>query len=261
MQTSRALTVLLGGVLLLSAACSGGDATGDDLAAAELAAQTGNAQPQAPATQPDADADEPQLPVETYEVYLTRDPFEPLLAAASDQPGTGQPGAPAPGAPGDGGAPAPGDDTPIVLDVFTDSGGTPRATLQVGGATYTVGVGDAFGDGYLVLSIDDPCVTLERNGDVVTACETGDPAPGGSGSDPCTGTDEVVCDGAVVTLVDVIAGDPARAIVQVDTTAYEVGEGDTFAGSFLVLTIDPPCVTMLYGDDAFTLCEGQQVLK
>lgn len=85
---------------------------------------------------------------------------------------------------------------------------------------------------------------------------------GGGGTtipdDPCTGSGEVVCDGQVVALVDV---DATTAVVRVDGVVYTVAEGMTFATSYRVVTIDGSCVTLLYGDDVFTLCEGEQVLK
>jgi hypothetical protein len=67
----------------------------------------------------------------------------------------------------------------------------------------------------------------------------------------------------VVHLVDVFVDEDGteRAIVQVDDRLYEVVAGQEFANNFRVQSIDPPCVTLLYGDDAFSLCEGEQVLK
>lgn len=50
-------------------------------------------------------------------------------------------------------------------------------------------------------------------------------------------------------------------MVQIDETVYEVRVGETFAGNYLVRSIDPPCATLLFGDDAFTLCEGESALK
>ena len=72
----------------------------------------------------------------------------------------------------------------------------------------------------------------------------------------------MVCDGHRVSLVDVFEeGGESRAAVRVDDTLYEVATGETFASSFQVRSVEPPCVTLLYGDDAFTLCEGESVLK
>ena len=82
---------------------------------------------------------------------------------------------------------------------------------------------------------------------------------GGAATDACSGDEnETVCEGRVVTVDDVSA---AEARVVVDGAIFTVGVGDEFATSFRVLALDPPCVTMLYGDEAFTLCTGVTVLK
>jgi hypothetical protein len=47
----------------------------------------------------------------------------------------------------------------------------------------------------------------------------------------------------------------------VDGTVYTVEEGERFATSFELLSLNGDCATMLYGDDQFTLCEGEEILK
>jgi hypothetical protein len=65
-----------------------------------------------------------------------------------------------------------------------------------------------------------------------------------------------------VRLVDVFTqGGRQRAQVQVDGTVYTVDEGETFAESFEVLSVSNDCATMLFGDDQFTMCEGEEILK
>lgn len=88
---------------------------------------------------------------------------------------------------------------------------------------------------------------------------------GGGGTTPpeelCTESEsEAVCEGLVVELVGI---DPQTgdAIIRVGGAEYMVGVGDEFADRFRVLAIDAPCVTLLYGDESFTLCEGDRVLK
>lgn len=65
-----------------------------------------------------------------------------------------------------------------------------------------------------------------------------------------------------VKLVDVFTrdGEP-RAQVQVDSTVYTVSEGETFADNFKLLSISGSCASLLFGDDQFTLCEGEEILK
>lgn len=229
------------------------------------------------------------LTIETYEIFLSRDPFEPVIPApvvgdgGTDTDGDGTPDVVIVDGDGDG---VPGSDdgddgngggqhNAVLIDVFVDDSGETRALIRVDDRIYTVGEGDAFADGYVVVAIEGPCVTFTYNGATFTLCEGGDAPPGddgegtdggggdGSTSGPCRGDEQVVCEGRTVTLIDVYVGADGEpvAVVQVDSTLYEVRRGDSFANNFQVVSIDPPCVTLLYGDDAFTLCEGERTLK
>lgn len=85
---------------------------------------------------------------------------------------------------------------------------------------------------------------------------SGDGSSGGS-----TRRDESV-GGHRVRLVDVFTqGGEQRARVQVDGTVYTVEEGDRFADNFELLSIEGQCASLLFGDDQFTLCEGEEILK
>ncbi len=65
-----------------------------------------------------------------------------------------------------------------------------------------------------------------------------------------------------VSLVDVFRDDDGQhAQVQVDGTVYTVDEGERFAENFQLLSVSGDCATMLFGDDQFTLCEGEEILK
>lgn len=247
---------------------------------------------------PDPEDELAALPLETYEIFLARDPFEPVVPAPADGPsadldGDGVPDVVIVDGDGDGvpdgdtdgdGVPdgdTDGDGIPdgdgavahdaVLIDVFIDESGQERALVRVGDRIFTVGEGDIFADGYAVVAIDGTCVTFTFNGAAFTLCEGGTAPPGDGGDDdgatddsgPCRGDEQVICDGRTVTLIDVFVGSDgeAVAVVQVDSTLYEVRRGDTFAQNFQVISIDPPCVTLLFGDDAFTLCEGERVLK
>lgn len=152
--------------------------------------------------EPDADVDDDEpaggrrgggrgTPLETFDVFAPRDPFVPLIAAASA--GEGEAGA--------------------------------------GGGAETGG-GGATGD----------------NGD-------------GNGGAPQTETGGAV-GGHTVKLMDVFTKNGETvAQVQVDGTVHTVSQGDTFAQSFQVLSISGKCATLLFGDDEFTLCEGEEILK
>lgn len=129
-------------------------------------------------------------PIETFEVFAPKDPFRPLISAATAGEGTSTQGA----------APSPGSGT-------TD--GQPSGGSDISGGSS----GDSVG-GHRVRLVD----TFTRNGE-------------------------------------------PQARVQVDGTVYTVGEGERFADSFEVLSISGECASMLFGDDQFSLCEGEEILK
>jgi hypothetical protein len=65
-----------------------------------------------------------------------------------------------------------------------------------------------------------------------------------------------------VTLVDISgSGSNRTATVEVDSQTYTVKEGDTFAGSYKVKSLTASCGTFMFGDETFTLCVGQEVIK
>lgn len=81
---------------------------------------------------------------------------------------------------------------------------------------------------------------------------------GGSGS----GGGSQNVGGRRVRLIDTFRAEgEARARVQVDGTVYTVGEGDRFADNFEVVSISGSCASLLFGDDQFSLCEGEEILK
>jgi hypothetical protein len=68
--------------------------------------------------------------------------------------------------------------------------------------------------------------------------------------------------GRRVRVIDTFrSGGEVRARIQVDGTVYTVSEGDRFADNFEVLSISGSCTSLLFGDDQFTLCEGEEILK
>lgn len=65
-----------------------------------------------------------------------------------------------------------------------------------------------------------------------------------------------------VAVVDVYTEDGNdRAQIRVDGTVYTVDEGENFAENFRLVSASGRCATILYGDDEFTLCEGEEILK
>jgi hypothetical protein len=142
-------------------------------------------------------------PVETFEVFAPKDPFDPLLTEDVGG-GTGE------------------------TTETTDSGDTT--------GTDTTGTTDTGTD---------------TDGDGVTDTDTGDTGE--------IGDDTTDVQGHRVELVSTLDG--GRAQVQVDDTVYTVDEGERFAENFELVSVSAECATLLFGDDQFTLCEGEEILK
>ncbi len=168
----------------------------------------------APAPAPvEEEAEEPKVtspgkkgPVETFEVFAPKDPFDPLISASAASGGT------------------------------TDTTGTAGDTAGAAGDGTATG-GDATG-------------TAGDGTGTTTTTTTG----GGDG-----GSD---VGGHRVRVIDVYQEDGSgRAQVQVDGTVYTVDEGERFAQNFQLMSTSGQCATMLFGDDEFTLCEGEEILK
>lgn len=92
----------------------------------------------------------------------------------------------------------------------------------------------------------------------------GTPAPQPTG-DPGDGSPQPSAEptpGQRVELIEIFLRDGTRfATVEVNGTSYTVKEGDTFADNYRVLDLTAQCGTFVFGDERFTLCVGQEVLK
>lgn len=145
--------------------------------------------------------DKKRAPVETFEVFAPKDPFDPLVSAS--------------------------------------------AAAVEGSAT----------DGTTTSDSDGAIITTSDDGTGTTTTTTTDSGDGGEGSSESVG-------GHRVRLIDVFQENgEARAQIQVDGTVYTVSEGERFAQNFQLVSTSGSCGTMLYGDDQFTLCEGEEILK
>jgi hypothetical protein len=83
-----------------------------------------------------------------------------------------------------------------------------------------------------------------------------------SSTDTTSGTGTYEPSGTRVQLIAISnVGGVLRATVIVDSTTYDVGVGDTFATSFMVVSLDTDSGVFLYGDNAFELSVGQEILK
>ena len=69
--------------------------------------------------------------------------------------------------------------------------------------------------------------------------------------------------GTAVSLISVTTlGDGSRqAVIRVAGTDYTVGVGETFAGSYQVVTLTDTGGTFLFGDSPFALAVGEEILK
>jgi hypothetical protein len=220
--TLGAAVVATSGLLLLAP----GDEAYPDLANQVVAAAGSDEVDSAPG---DAEVEPEALPVVTYDVFLDRDPFEPVLEEGDglSDDGGGQPVEQAP--------------EPAAIGA-----GLPAGTIIIDPTT---------GQAIVVQKASDSGTDAEVDGNT-------DSSPSPNPTTGCRGEDEVVCDGRVVTLIEVGSSDAGpTARVQVDDVIYEVTTGEVFATSFRLLTIDGSCVTLQYGDDTVRLCEGQRVLK
>jgi hypothetical protein len=150
-----------------------------------------------PVSEVDPDDDSP---VETFEVFTDRDPFEP------------------------------------VIDLSDDAGG-PVSTL-----------------------VTTPEGEVVENGGTFAPDPTDDSTTDDT-TDDTDDTDNNVS-GTEVRVVDVFRSEGSkRAQIRVEGTVYIVDEGETFAESFRLLSISGKCASLLFGDDQFTLCEGESAVK
>ncbi len=68
--------------------------------------------------------------------------------------------------------------------------------------------------------------------------------------------------GQRVSLIDVFTDDGTqKAQIKVGSTVYTVTVGETFAQNYKLVSVSGDCATLLHGDDKFTLCEGEEVIK
>lgn len=117
----------------------------------------------------------------------------------------------------------------------------------------------------------EPLVSAAGGGGTAGGGGDGDATGGGTGTG--TGDGDVTVDGDPkpggdtignhrVEVVDVYtANGQGRAQIQVDGTVYTVDEGEGFADNFRLVSTSGSCATILFGDDEFTLCEGEEILK
>jgi hypothetical protein len=92
------------------------------------------------------------------------------------------------------------------------------------------------------------------------------PSPGTSTTTDTSGSSNsdgsTAVSGHRIKLIDTFPqGGGEKARIQVDDTVYTVAPGETFATNFKLLSIQNKCITAFFGDDQFSLCEGEEILK
>lgn len=87
----------------------------------------------------------------------------------------------------------------------------------------------------------------------------GQPGVGGTGGTSDGGFNPA---GTVVTLEEIrdVSG-IMRATVVVNGVSYDVGVGETFASSYKVISLEATKGVFMFGDSAFELAVGQEILK
>ena len=81
-------------------------------------------------------------------------------------------------------------------------------------------------------------------------------------TDPIDPDVTIPIEGIVVKLLDIydLAG-VLRARIEVVGVEYDVGVGDTFATNFKIVSLDLDSAVVLFGDNAFELQIGQEIIK
>jgi hypothetical protein len=123
-------------------------------------------------------------------------------------------------------------------------------------------------------SVKDPFRPLVSAGSAAAATESGVAAGGDAGSvTPSTAATGWTVAGAGAGTATTLGGSSAErqvalvsitggtAKVTVDGTAYTVSEGESFASGYRAVDINSECASFESATTAFTLCEGEAVLK
>jgi len=144
-----------------------------------------------------------------------------------------------------------------VLSAAPAAADSPVAVAAPAAATIEVAVEPAavVSGGFQVSQPRDPFRPLITENSPVA----GQPGVGGTGG---TGSGGFNPSGTTVTLQEIRdANGIMRATMIVNGITYDVGVGETFAGSYKVLSLSATKGVFMFGDSAFELTVGQQILK
>jgi hypothetical protein len=167
-----------------------------------------------------AEASSPRkAPVQTFRVFASRDPFEPLIedsGAATDDPASA----------------ASADDMQS-----TDDTGTTAANAE---------------------NSEDPG---SDQADVSGMERTGERSSGANSSRHRSDRTTLPDGSAQVPVRLVSVARAQGAVVRIDGRFHRTSQGERFASNFELVSVGAHCAAILYGDEQFTLCEGQEILK
>ena len=149
------------------------------------------------------------------------------------------------------------------------AGAVPTTTLAqlIGPSTSVIASGEAAG------SVKDPFKPLVSAGSAAAATEPGVTADSGSATATTVTTGPTVAGAGTGTAstpgggtstdrqVALVGISNGTAEVTVDGTPYSVTEGERFADDYRAVDINSECASFESGTTAFTLCEGEAVLK
>jgi ABC-type cobalt transport system substrate-binding protein len=139
--------------------------------------------------------------------------------------------------------------TPLINPPGT--GGTPGIISTPG--TVSPGTSGTVAPGTTGTTRPGTTATTSRSGTTGTTTRT---ATGGGATEPRRSER--------VALLDVFTQrGHVMASVRVNDTVYRVGEGETFAGNYKVVSLSASteCGRFLFGDSQFRLCRGEETLK
>lgn len=145
-----------------------------------------------------------------------------------------------------------GTDEPTVRPIATQSAGVEEQTGRVG-VLESLQLSQPRDPFRPLVTEDSPIGEIPGVGG-----EPGDPSdPNGNGNgNGFTPT------GTTITLKEIRdVGGTLRATVTVNGTSFDVGVGDTFAGVYKVVSLSETKGVFMFGDTAFELSVGQQILK
>lgn len=231
-QSKKRLFILLGlaaGLLLVAVvlpkvlfAGDSGDEV-DPLAAPIVPATASTATPSGPVkATPTAE------PVETFEVFTTKNPFTPLVATAP--------------------ATAETDSTPAATPGAIDT--APVATAPPPAPVFPT-------------PVFVPVPTFPTAPSFPAPAPAPAPAPKPTTTTTLPPSQPRTQQRIKLLNVFTATNGATRASVRINDTVYDVAGGDRFATSFQVveLSIDQHCGEFLFGDDRFRICEGEELLK